>query len=336
LKIIIKKCVEEKLQNEINFLGAVIANNKIKSVIKDNWLDIEQTVFNILNNLINKRPSKISYPYIFFHCSQIFELLCSQAHQIDTYIDLEKIIIKIEDCLRNIKDKAEIKIFMNCIIKMLAEIFNKINTTIISADKITLIIDLIFLPLLEKKDVLNINFHKLKCSFKNLKTNFFQIKEKLEMESTEIEDNHIFIKAIIQMRENLDCFYYYIIKFTNDITNGKKIWYILENQIIKRTNNEKITNRVIDLLILYVLGKSRYVKNFVDENENKKIILTISTIIEFIADKFFNSKIIIPSDKNDYIENHSVTLFTEVICNYTDLLPYSYISSENFMDVILK
>lgn len=336
LKIIIKKCIDEKIQNLSTPVENALSHNNIKNVIKDNWLDIEQTVFNILNNLINKRPSKISYPYIYLHCSQIFELLCSQAHQIDSYIDLEKNIIKIEDCLRSIKDETEMKIFMDSIIKMLAEVFNKINLTIISADKISLILDLIFSPILEQKEALNLSFEKLKNSIYNMKTNFFKTKDKLELDSADREENLITQKIIGQRRDNLDCFFYYITKFTNDITNGKKIWYILENQIIKRTNSEKITNRVVDLAILYILGKSRYLKNFMDENEKKKIVLSISTIIEFVSDKFFNAKIIIPVDKNEYIENHSVALFTEIICNYTDLLPYSFISSEAFIDVNLN
>ncbi len=336
LRIIIKKCIEEKIQNISSPIENALSQKNIKNVIKDNWLDIEQTVFNILNNLINKKPSKISYPNIFFHCAQIFELLCSQAHQIDSYVDLERNIIKIEDCLNNMKDQIEIKIFMDCIIKMLAEVFNKINLTLISADKISLILDLIFLPMLEQKEALNISFEKLKYYIYNMKTNFFKTKENLEIDSVDREEDLVVQKIIKQKRVNLDCFFYYITKFTNDITNGKKIWYILENQIIKKTNSEKISNRVIDLAILYILGKIRYLKNFMDENEKKQLVLSISTIIEFIADKFFNSKIIIPINKNDYLENHSVALFTEIICIYTDLLPYSYISSEAFIDVIIK
>jgi len=302
--------------------------------VKDNWLDIEQTVFNILNNLINKKQSKISYPYLYFHCAQVFELLSSQANQIDAYFDLEKNIIKIEDCLRNIKDQIELKIFMNCIIRMLAEIFNKISISIISADKISLLIDLIFLPVLEQKNLLNISFEKLKSSLRSFKSNFYKGKKKLEMDMNESDEYYEFKKAVSHMRENLDCFFFFILKFTNDVTNGKKIWIILENQIIKRTNSEKITNRIIDFAILYVLGKSRFLKNSMDESENKKMILAISTIIEFIAEKFYNSKVIIPVDKNEYLENHSVTLFSEIICNYTDLPPYSYISSETFINVI--
>jgi hypothetical protein len=314
-------------------MGNTLSQKNIKNIVKDNWLDIEQTVFNILNNLISKKPSKISYPYIYFHCAQVFDHLCSQAHQIDSYIDLEKNIIRIEDCLRNIKDQTEMRIFMDCIIRMLAEIFNKINLTIISPDKINLILDLIFLPMLEEKESLNISFENLRSSMYHMKTNFFKTKEKIEIDSADRENNFAIQKIIIQRRDNLDCFFYYITKFTNDTTNGKKIWYILENQIIKRTNSEKITNRVIDLSILYILGKSRFLKNFMDENEKKRIVLSISTIIEFISDKFFNSKIIIPVNKNDYLENHSVALFTEIICNYTDLLPYSFISSETFINV---
>lgn len=314
-------------------MGKVLSQNNIVSVVKDKWLDIEQTVFNILNNLINKNPSKISYAYIYFHCAQIFELLCAQAHQIDSYIDLENNILKIKECMIIIKNPTEMKIFMDCIIKLLTEIFNKINQSMISADKISLILDLIFMPILDNKEALNINFEKLRNSIYNMKTNFFKSKEKLELESFDREENITIQKIIGQMRDNLDCFFYYITKFTNDTTNGKMIWYVLEKQITNKTNSDRITNRVIDLAILYILGKSRYVKNFMDENEKKKIVLPIFTIIEFISVKFLNLKIIIPEDKNDYLENHLVALFTEIICNYTDLLPYSYISSETFIDV---
>lgn len=332
LNVIIKKCIQEKIENISTPAGNALSQKNQKNIVKENWLDIEQTIFNILNNLINKRPSKISYPYLYFHCAQIFDLLSSQAYQIDSYIDLEKNIIKIEDCLHIITDETEIRIFMKSVIKMFAEIFNKINSTIISADKISLILDLIYIPMLENKESLDVSFEKLKTSIYHMKTNFFKTKEKIEIDSVL---NISIDKVIGQRKDNLDCFFYYITKFSNDITNGKKIWYILQNQIMKKTNSEKITNRVIDLSILYILGKSRYLKNFMDENEKKRIILSISTIIEFISDKFFNSKIIIPLDKNDYLESHSVALFTEIILNYTDLLPYSYISSETFIEVMI-
>lgn len=334
LKIIIKKCIEEKINNTPNTVDRAISNDNARPVVRDNWLDIEQSVFNIMNSLINKRPSKISFPYIYFHCAHIYEILSSQANQIDTYVDIEKNLLKIEDCLRNLKDPMEIKIFLTCSIRMLAEFFNKINTTINSIERITLIIDLIFLPLIEQKDILNITFEKLKHSIKSLKTNFYKLKEKPDTETTDREENFTFQKAISQIKENLDCFFYYILRFTNDITNGKKIWYILENQIIKRTNSEKVTNRIIDLSILYVLGRSRYLKYNATETDKKQIILATSTILEFISDKFFNAKVIIPLDKNEYIENHAVTLFSEIICNYTDLLPYNYLSNESFIDVI--
>ena len=327
LKIIIKKCIEEKINNQST------NTENIDNITKDNWLDIEQFVFNIVNNLLNKKPLKNNYIPIYFHCAHLYELLSSQANKIDGNIDLEKNLIKIDECIKNMKNPQEINVFKNETIKMLAKIFNKINTNITSIEKITSIIDLIISPCLDNKEMLNVTFDKLKNSIKSLRSGFYKTNEKIDSEFTEREENQTLQRGIISMRENLECFFNYILRFSKDITYGKKIWFILENQIIKKTNSEKITNRMIDLVILYTLGKCRYLKIKNDENIKKQIILCISTIMEFVSDKFYNSKIVIPMDKNDYIENHSVNLFTDLICDNIDLLPYNFISSESFIEV---
>jgi hypothetical protein len=315
-------------------------------LIKDNWLDIEQTVFLILNNLTSKKPSKFTYPVIYYHCEVIYDLLASQAHQIDNYIDIDKTLLQIEDCIRNIKEQNEINIFMKAAICMLTEFFNKINTNITSIDKITSIIKLIFLSLLDHKNILNITFDKLRISLKRVKSNFYKHKENYEYDldlnlnlnsnsnlDSNKNENIKIQKTVFEIRDNLECFFYFILKFTNDVTNGKKIWFILENHLGKKTNSEKITNRIIDLIMLFTLGKCRYLKNFSDNIEKKNTDLAVTTILEYVSDKFFNSKINIPNDKSEYIENHSVALFSELIFNNSDLLPFSYISSEHFIEV---
>ena len=246
---------------------------------------------------------------------------------------MDKTLLQIESCIGNIKDPNEIHIFMKGAINMLTEFFKKINIKITSIDKISTIIKLIFLSLLDHKNILNITFDKLRFSLKSVRSSFYRPKEKWEFEENDNQENIALHKTISEMRENLDCFFYFILKFTNDVTNGKKIWYILENHIEKKINSEKITNRIIDLIMLYTLGKCRYLKNCCNETEKKNRDLTVSTILEFVSDKFFNSKIIIPNEKSEYVENHSVTFFTELICDNSDLLPFSYISSESFIEV---
>jgi hypothetical protein len=262
-------------------------------------------------------------------------------------------LLIIEDCLRNIKDPNEVNIFIKAAVKMLMEFFNKINTSITSVDKITTIIKIIFFSLFENKNILNITFDNLRLSLKKIKSSFYKTKDKFNFEENLIDNNSkndsysnnniqesiLLQKTIIEMREILECYFYFILRFTNDVNNGKKIWLILENYIGKKFNSEKITNRIIDLIILFTLGKCRYLKNCLDRNDNinKNRELAVSAILEYVSDKFLNSKILIPieneKEKSEYIENHSITLFTEIICNNSDLLPFSYISSESFIQV---
>jgi hypothetical protein len=320
-----------------------IYNNFHSIIIKDNWLDIEQTIFLIINNLTCKRHSKyFLYPIIFFHCESIYELIASQAYQIDNYIDLDNMILSIQECIRKIENPNEVNIFIKAAIRMLTEFFIKINTSITSIDKITTIIKLIFFSLLENKNILNITFENLCHSLKRIKSSFYKPKEKFNFDENLNNNNNqesiTLQKTIIEMREILECYFYFVLKFTKDVSNGKKIWLILENHIENKFNSEKITNRLIDLIILFTIGKFRNLKNFSDRLDSNNINrdLIVSTILEFVSDKFFNSRIIIPNEKSEYLKNHSVTLFTELICNYSDLLPLTYMSSESFIKVKIK
>ena len=141
------------------------------------------------------------------------------------------------------------------------------------------VLDLIVSYFVNNADIINKNQHHLI---------FYYRKEKKSSHENPELDN--LMKSIYLY---LDCYFKYLVKFTNDITTGKKIWKNMEEIIRSKLEDKQHCQMIIELVIMYIFSISKTIKTGITKiiEDVNKCKLIFSTIFEFLCDKLNSTRI---------------------------------------------
>jgi hypothetical protein len=365
--IIVRKYIEENQlqlgQQEVQAQQKVenrLPWDNIDSSCDASWIDIEQTLFNLVNNLINKPyNNKSKFLNIFYHSSWLIYYLTSQTKDFDNYINLEKYILKIKSVLDQglIQDPVEISTFRFSMIKILGEAFEKTNNVVKQISRLThkFIIELIFSSMSERKKFIQDNSENLKILLKNSsvsRSGTYHSKNKSDFSEEISLINLMNDKNFVDLRDIIETYYKYVVRFTTDVTAGKKIWKEVE-EYMKNFLSLEEGNILLEVSVIFIFNKCK--------TPSGKIIL--SSIFEFLCDKF-NSSNFIQIPKTSTIENrveskyslsgeknksptrsvsnisysrqnsllqNNLNLFYEIICNHYEIILTDQILNERYM-----
>jgi hypothetical protein len=362
LAIMTKKYIEETLLSHLE-------NEPEENL----WVDIEQALFNLANNMINTRPKSIqpvnnpNVQYsptqinIFYHCAHLILQLCNQTKDLDNYVNVEKFIGKSKLCIEILnqnKSFTELPIFKYNSVIILGSVFEKTNNHILDKNSHSFLISLYFSLILSYKDFIQSQCEPIKTYFKN---NKFYLNRDAKSEILLSEDSTILSlftdKNFSQVKEIIDSFYKYITTYTTDVNAGKKIWKLVEEYVQNQIDNSTISNLILEITIIYIFNKSRTlssnkeknIKDFLGKNsfilnnnlqqsqvKNNKILL--SSIFEFLCDKFSFIYVKIPLSAQNYNmgNNNNLNLFYEVICNHYDIILTDQILNERYMQYFAR
>lgn len=355
-----KSHIQQKKVEKINRLPW--DNTGIDSLSEASWIDIEQTVFNLVNNLINKPyNNKSKFLNIFYHSSWLIFYLTSQTKDFDNYINLEKYIIKIKSVIDQglIQNPSELSIYRFSMIKVLGEAFEKTKNVVNQLSRLThkFIIELIFISMSERKKFIQENSENLKLLLKNSfvsRTGTYHSKNKSDFSEEISLINLMNDKNYLEIRDIIESYYKYVVRFTTDVTAGKKIWKQVE-EYMKNSLTLEEGNILLEISVIYIFNKCKA--------SSGKIIL--SSIFEFLCDKFNSSNFIqIPKsanlenradskfslspDKNNIksparstnnisynrqnsLLQNNLNLFYEIICNHYEIILTDQILNERYM-----
>lgn len=323
------------------------------------WIDIEQELFNLVNNLINRKYTNYSwFCCIFFYSIHLINLIALKTHDLDNYINIEKFISKIKFLIQNYfnpqiqipqqenssnfnLDNIEMKKFVNVCLNLLGTFFDKTDELILSKNIHQFTIELIFTSLVHYQDFILENFTTIKNSFKNFnneknnKNNISFVDETVS--SLILNENYKLIT------NNMDTFYKYLNKYTTDVTAGKKIWKHVEDFLNLKISNATLTNLILEMIIIFIFNKSKFDTNndlnLPDDGKEKNLKkhqkINLTSIFEFLCEKFSSTHVIImPSNSKIpriLEKNNNLNLFYEIISNHYDVILTDQILNERYM-----
>ncbi len=223
------------------------------------WIDIEQSLFNLINNLLNRQYNSPKIFSIFFHyCSELLLQLTNQTKDFDNYINLEKFIEKMKpqlNSISNINNDDEKLIFKNTQINLLKETFDKSEELRFKKETHNFIIDLIFSVLLTNKDFMIKNNKNLKTIFKNSRV--FSTRDNKsglifdDSEIVELMNN----KKYINLKNYLDCYFSYMSNSTCDVTECKRIWREVEEYLNEAVKETEYSFIILEIVLIYIFNK---------------------------------------------------------------------------------
>jgi hypothetical protein len=296
--IIVLTIMIQKYVDELNSLNE-----------EDIDIDVEQALFNLVNNLINQKLIGIVPTNVFYYCSHLIMLLASATKNLDYYINIEKYILKAKGCIQNLEllDRtSEVEIFKETLIFVLGELLYKTKNVIISKQEHSFYIHLVFSSFIKEKEILLENVENIKNIFKTSRTPYNK-----DNKSDTIVDDVNFDRILMNLKKNIDSFYKYLFTFTTDVSTGKKIWKEIEYYVLSLIMNQRQCNDLLQIFILYIFNKIKLLQ----ENEKKNKII-ISSIFEFLCDKFNYSNKNIPIDENE----HCTSMFYDIVCNHYETI----------------
>jgi hypothetical protein len=268
-------------------------------------VDIEQELFNMVNNLINQRIGGIITTNIFYYCSHLLNELASQTKDIDYYINIDKYINQASQCIHNLdilNRGSELIAFKQIFIIVLGEYFGKTKNLILTKQNYQFYLSTNFSAFIREKELISDNYENLKNVFKSF-----------SLYKSRGDDTETVLNLI---RTHIDSFYKYLTTFTTDLSAGKKIWKDVEEYLLSEIDYRH-TNMFIQLFILYIFNKIKLC-----DSDCEKSPVIVSSIIEFLCDKFNYSHINLPEDEKTYC----VSLFYDIICNHYEVI----LSNQNF------
>jgi hypothetical protein len=337
-----KKYIEE-LINEQNTLHNAITMD----------VDIEQSLFNLINNLINRTSSGIHSIYLFYYCSHLVYYLTKQTKDFDYYISVEKYLTKTHGYIDNLKlinRDEDLNIFKNTIVDSLGLIFERTSVISLSNENSKFFIQLVFNNLID--NIVNINkyYEKIKNSFR-LNTSVYVKESKSDLIALALTGNDSieYEMTVSLLKRNIDSFFNYILKFTTDVSAGKKIWKEVEdyiNNVIIGINNNN-HNILLEISIIYIFNKTKQIHNnniIVEKNTNinnslvngKNNRIVLSSIFEFLCDKYTSDIIVFPHDINTIDLKamvNNLNLFFEILNNHSYLIINGDMFNERYMKV---
>jgi hypothetical protein len=297
LTIMIQKYIEE-ISSSLNEEGDI-----------DIDIDVEQALFNLVNNLINQKLIGIVPTNVFYYCSHLIALLANTTKNLDYYINIEKYILKAKGCIQNLElmDRtSEVEIFKDTLIVVLGELLYKSRSTIVSKQEHHFYIHLVFSSFIKEKDILLENVENIKNIFKTSRTPYNK-----DNKSETIVDDPNFDRILTGLKKSIDSFYKYLFTFTTDVSTGKKIWKEIEDYVLSVIADQRQCNDLLQIFILYIFNKIK----LLSENEKKNKII-ISSIFEFLCDKFNYSSKNIPVDEGE----HCASMFYDIVCNHFETI----------------
>lgn len=311
-----KKYIEENAQTEDSDINL--------------WIDIEQALFNLVNNLLLKHPINLN---IFYYSSQLLYYLTSNTKDLDNYINTDKYISKIKSNLDLITDNNIKLIYKGNMVKLLGLLFKKSEQNILNLTYKSFIIEIIFSNFIDSSGYIVENKDNIKQYF-NYKNGLHNLSLSFKSPQSDQKDENI-INLITDIRfililDSCETYYKYLFKYVTDVTTGKKIWKEVE-RFLKNNLHDKVLNYLIlELVILYIFNKS---KNYISDS-NRKIM---SSILEFICDDFVLNKTdynfefeSIPGQVNNY-SNNNINLFYEIISTTNETILAELIINERYM-----
>lgn len=339
--IIVKKYIEENMNMQTEY----------KEHEDTCWLDIEQTLFNLANVIINRQFSSAELTVsMFYYTSQLLFYLTSLTKDFDNYINLEKYLHKLKLNLEAITSPEEKLIFKNSLIEVIGEMFAKTRITVLSKETHNFIISFIFSTIMENKDFIIQNNENVKHIFIN-KAYHSDNKSDLLSEDMVIS-NLLNNKSFQIIQENIESFYQYVSKFTTDVSGGKKMWKEVEEYLVDILGDMNQCSQILEITIIYIFNKNRGKVLNPARKSSEKIIL--SSIFEFLCDKLNSlEQIDIPikdlnSNRNvedNVVSSHfspslskqktvlqkNLNLFYDIMCNHYETILTDQILNERYM-----
>jgi hypothetical protein len=285
-------------------------------------IDVEQELFNLINNLLSHKSPGIVPTNIFYYSSHLIYFLAGKTKNMDYYINIERYINKAKNCIQNLElmeRNAEVGIFKETLVIVLGELFLRTKNIVVGKQEQSFYVNLIVSTFIREKDILLENIENIKAIVKNNKLQPYK-----DNKSETIVDDPNFEKTVTTIRKNIDSFYKYLFTFTTDVSIGKKIWKEVEDYVASVIPDQRQCNMLLQIFILYIFNKIK----LLSENEKKHKII-VSSIFEFLCDKFNYSSKNIPVDENE----HCVSLFYDIVCNHYEIISQhsSQIFNERYM-----
>lgn len=356
LTITTKKYIEENILSNASEITKLSSESNL-------WIDIEQVLFNIVNKLLTKNYNNpLTFVNVFYYVSRLLQELISQTNNLDNFINLEKFIGKIKICLEMISLPEEFAITKNTMINLLGQSFEKTSNISLSIESHKFVINLIFSTIASKADYVMKN-EQVKNIFKD--DRFYKLKENKGEYS--FSENHSFSgvpidKNFVILRDNIECFYRYIERYTTDVSTGKKIWKQVENFLFEKTNDTYATSMLLEITIIYIFNKTRVRLIFALNSSNtffpQKGKILLSSIFEYLCDKLYSGTLehmVIPSPdsinatmgnkhisfaaaekKQSALVEKNLNLFYEIIYNHSDVILIDQLLTERYMQYFAK
>lgn len=289
-------------------------NNSTSSTLQINSNDIEQSLFTIVINTLNKDFKPPVLKVVIFYISKMLILLFKKMKDIDNYFSMEKYIKKIQnvtddkDALSSDENFPFLKENLICIGDSFSKSKSHSDRIIQSKETHKLLISYYISVYKSIDTFLLSNYTIIKKMLiegdSNSKRESFPMN--LKGESNENNDltkepNYISFNSINQ---SLFSFLSLIIK---DVVVGKNIWNIIDKEIKEKFMND--ANKFNEILLLALLHKCKG-----NLNMNKTFI---TAIFEFISSQI--------------LENVNITYYYDILLDYCQLIIKDEILSERCM-----
>jgi hypothetical protein len=308
-------------------------NNNNKNL--EIWIDIEQSLFNLVNNILNSNyQDQELNTSIFFYISWLLYYLTSQTNHFDNYINLEKYLNKCRQYISTIKSNEEVELFKKMIIKVSGEIFLKTKTLVLSNQNHQFIIELLLNSIKKFSGFLADN----KMNIKSLLTN-----SSISISKDKNETDYSYLNLLENgqykiLKDILESFFVFAEKFTNDVTSSKKVFKEIEEFLKNNSLSTLEINDIIEVILVYFFYRSK------SSGHSGKIIL--SSIFEFLCDKYNTSNYVeiplVTEENKLEIEKQSTQiqsnlhLLYDIICSHYEIMLTDQILNERYMQYFAR
>lgn len=297
-------------------------------------VDIEQSLFNLTSNLISRLMPGQTGVFVFFYSAQLMHKLAHYTKDLDNYINIDKLISKIIENANILSQGGrteELYIYENVMIEFISTLIDKSNVAVVNDINRRFFLQLVFGQIIKKIDIIKRFPEEIKNNFKQINISFYEKKNESIVPSEEVLECD---KLFQFLNRNLLCFFNYLMKYTTDVTIGKRLLKEVEDLLINLIPVPELKSMLLEILIVYIYSKTTQAKNITDERKIMRVIL--SSIFEFLSEKYTSNFIAIPEIVTlEIIDSmlNRVNLFVDIICDHNYIISKEQLLNERYIRV---